>query len=133
MKNSDLISTAEQLTALYKQSAQGRFPYDDIRNLFRKAGTSYEGLVPDLDLYFSSIAGYCSWGKRILNWDTERRQKALTYASRSFFDRHPEYKSLMPFIEQSELSKQLDNIEEMRTTLLRVLTSLEVSTSEHSE
>ncbi len=122
----DLVSQAEQLGALYKQSFQGRFPYDDIRELFRKAGNAYEGFIPDLDLYFSTIAGYCSWGKRILNWKAEQRQKALAYASQSFFDRHAEYKPLLPFIEESELRTQLDLTDEMRTTLVRLLTSLEV-------
>lgn len=122
--NSELSSEAERLGTLYQQNCRGPFPYGDIRRVRQKAGASYDGLIPDLDLYFSTIAGYCSWGKRILGWDTEKRHEALTYASRGFFDRHPEYKSLLPFIkEESELNKQLDNIEQMRTALVRLLTS----------
>jgi|SRR5688572_8584077 len=127
MQNSHLVSQAEQLDALCKQGLQGRFPYDDIRELFRKAGNAYEGFIPDLDLYFSTIVGYCSWGKRILNWNTEQRQKAFAYTSQGFFDRHPEYRSLLPFIEDSDLRRRLDRVDEMRTTLLRLLTALEGS------
>lgn len=120
--NSEL---AERLAALYRQRDQGPFPYEDIRKLVQKAGTHHEGLIPDLDLYFSTIVGYCSWGKRILNWDADKRHRALTYAKRGFFERHPEYKSLLPLIRESNLSKQLDDTEEMRTALLQLLISLD--------
>ena len=123
--NRQLLLHAERLTALYQQSFQGRFPYEDLRKLVRKAGTNFAGLGADLDLYFSTIVGYCSWGKQILNWSHEKRQEALRYVSCSFVDRHPEYKSVLSLIEESKLSKQLDNIEEMRTTLWHVLTLLD--------
>src|SRR5688572_25762057 len=84
MQNSHLVSQAEQLDALYKQGLQGRFPYDDIRELFRKAGNAYEGFIPDLDLYFSTIVGYCSWGKRILNWNTSSGKKHLRIQVKAF-------------------------------------------------
>ena len=119
-----LAAEAEHLRARYQQSCQGPFPYEAVRTAVRKAGTSYDGLIPSLDLYFSTIVGYCSWGKQMLNWDSEKRKAAFTYASRSFFDRHPEYESLRPFIGDSDLSTRLENIEEMRITLLHVLASL---------
>ncbi len=121
----ELAAEAERLRARFERSCQGPFPYEDIRAAVHKAGTSDDGLIPSLDLYFSTIAGYCSWGKQILNWDSEKRKAAFAYASRSFFDRHPEYESLRQFIGPSELSNQLENIEEMRSTLLHVLASLE--------
>ena len=123
--NLDLASEAEHLRARYQHNCRGPFPYEDVRIAVKKAGTSYDGLIPSLDLYFATIAGYCSWGKRMLNWDSEKRKAAIAYASRSFFDRHPEYRSLRQFIVQSDLSNRLRNIEEMRSTLLHVLSSLE--------
>ena len=123
--NRQLNFLAERLGVLYHQSFQGRFPYEDLRRLVRKAGTNCAGLGADLDLYFSTIVGYCSWGKQILNWGFEKQQEALRYVSHSFVDRHPEYKSVLSLIEESELSKQLDNIEQMRITLWHLLTLLD--------
>ena len=83
--------------------------------------------MPDLDLYFSTLAGYCSWGKRLLTWDDETVKTAKAYAAQGFFERHPEYGSLLPFIDQSGLNQELDIHEEMRTALLALLISLEHS------
>ena len=123
----NLITQAERLASLYKKSSESAFPYQKVRRLLQEAGISSHSLVPDLDLYFSTLAGYCSWGKRLLTWDDEKVEKAKAYATVGFFDRHPEYNSLVPFIDQSDLHKELDIYEEMRTVLLALLILLQHS------
>jgi hypothetical protein len=49
----------------------GAFPYDDCRYLQRISVVD-PSLSPDLDAYFSEIAGYRSWGKRIATWPDEK-------------------------------------------------------------
>lgn len=127
MLESNLIAQAEQLASLYKKSSESAFPYQKVRQVLQKAGISYGRLVPDLDLYFSTLAGYCSWGKRLLTWDDEKVKTAKAYAAQGFFDRHPEYGSLIPFIDLSDLNHELDTYEEMRTALLALLISLQHS------
>ena len=127
MLDSNLITQAEWLASLYKKSSESAFPYQKVRELLQKAGISSSNLVPDLDLYFSTLAGYCSWGKRLLTWDDETVKTAKAYATQGFFERHPEYGSLLPFIDQSDLNQELNIHEEMRTALLALLISLEHS------
>jgi hypothetical protein len=127
MLDTNLIVQAERLASLYKTNSESAFPYEKIRKLLQKAGISSGNLVPDLDLYFSTLAGYCSWGKRLLSWDDEKVATAKAYAIQGFFERHPEYGSLLPFIYQSDLNQELDIYEEMRTALLALLISLQHS------
>jgi hypothetical protein len=125
MLDTNLVAQAERLATLYKRSSESAFPYEKVRNLLQKAGVSSTSLIPDLDLYFSTLAGYCSWGKRLLTWDDEKVKKAKAYTTQGFFERHPEYSSLLPLIEKSDLYHELEIYEEMRTALLALLISLE--------
>lgn len=125
MWDNDLITQAERLSSLYREHSRTPFPYDSIRELVQQAGTSYNTLTPDLDLYFSTIAGYCSWGKGLLRWDDAKVEQAKAYASLGFFDRHQNYKPLVPLMRESDLTKELDIYERMRTTLLVLLTQLQ--------
>jgi hypothetical protein len=125
MLDSNLITQAERLASLYKKSSESAFPYQKVREVLQKAGTSSGSLVPDLDLHFSTLAGYCSWGKRLLTWDDDKVKTATGFAAQGFFERHPEYSSLLPFIDQSDLNQELEIYEEMRTALLALLVSLQ--------
>lgn len=123
--DTNLIAQAERLASLYQEISRSAFPYYEVRKLLRKAGTSCDELIPDLDLYFSTLAGYCSWGRRLLMWDDEKVQEAKAFVTQGFFDRYPEYGWLEPFIRQSDLIKQLGTYEEMRKGLFTLLISLE--------
>ena len=125
MLDSNLITQAERLASLYKKSSESAFPYQKVREVFQKAGISSGSLVPDLDLHFSTLAGYCSWGNRLLTWDDEKVKTAKAYVVKGFFERHPEYDPLLPFIAQSDLHQELELYEEMRTALLALLISLQ--------
>ncbi|MGH9839290.1 MAG: hypothetical protein ACREEM_10950, partial [Blastocatellia bacterium] len=58
--------TVVELRRIFKEDLSGPFPYGDCRRLRAKAGGIYEGLIPDLDLYFWDVAKYCSLGKKLL-------------------------------------------------------------------
>ncbi len=121
----DLIKQASAIKTLYDEACQTPFPYQGIRRLLKEAGAKYDGLIPDLDLHFSTIAGYCSWGKRLLNWDTEKVGEAMASLERGFFDKHPEYKPLESMITQQELVTKLSIYETMRVELLHLLKRLQ--------
>jgi len=108
-----------------------KWPIDGHRlPLWKSSKTASEGWYQlqqpgtDLDLYFSTLAGYCSWGKRLLTWDDEKVREAKAYATQGFFEKHPEYRSLLPFIDQSDLNQELGIYEEMRTALFALVISL---------
>ena len=125
MLDTNLIAQTERLTSIYREIARSSFPYDEVRKLLREHGTSSDELIPDLDLYFSTLAGYCSWGKRLLMWDDEKVQEARAYVALGFFDRHPEYEWLGPLIRRSNLIKQLGTYDELRKGLFTLLVALE--------
>lgn len=126
MNDTKLMTQVARLITLYQESSRTPFPYAGIRKIVQKAEGAYDTLIPDLDLYFSTIAGYCSWGQGVLSWDDRKVEEAKRYASQSFFDRHREYKSLLPLITEADLIHQLEIYEKMRVTLLELMSSLQV-------
>jgi hypothetical protein len=78
---------------IVQESDAGAFPYADCRKL-RAGDRRYSALIPDLDVYLSEVAGYGSWGKRILTWPHEKIEDVLHRISMSFFDRFPIYADL---------------------------------------
>jgi hypothetical protein len=79
-------------------------------------------------MYFSTIAGYCSWGERILKWPQEKilgpkHDRSLV------LEKHPLYKPLEVAITKSktpDLFTQMASQERMRTGLLELLDRLKV-------
>ena len=124
MQKVDLITQAAALTALYKDSCRTPFPYNDVRKLLEEVGRDYPGLSADLDLHFSTIAGYCAWGRRLLKWEDETVNEVVARLDAGFFDKHPKYKPLESMITQPNLKAQLSTHERMRTELLRLLKRL---------
>lgn len=104
------------------------FPYEGIRKLLQGGRGNYEGFIPDLSLYFSTVAGYCSWGKRILRWEATKIDEAKAALEKQFFDRHPEYKPLEKMIGEhgnADLLAKFSLHEKMRIELLRLLEDLQ--------
>lgn len=63
----DAVGSLLDRLAVINAQDRGPFPYRDCRMLLE--GTSgYEELIPDLDSYFSRLAGYASSGPRLLQW-----------------------------------------------------------------
>jgi hypothetical protein len=116
----------DELLHLYEE-AHHPFPYAGCRKLLRETGKRYEGLIPDLDLYFSDIASYCGGVKRVLQWPQEKIQEARRKLSPSFWDRYPEYQPLEQMVTQQstpDLYADMALYERMRLCLLDLLSRL---------
>jgi len=116
----------EKITNLYQQ-ARGPFPYAGCRKLYALVGEEAKDLIPDLDLYFSALAGYCSRGSRIVKMSAREISHAKKTANKSFFEMYPKYNSLGVFITEAgtpDLFRRLDLYKQMRVTLLEILDRL---------
>ena len=119
----------EELLPLYEEARREPFPYDGCRKLLREGSGRYEGLIPDLDMYLSDIAGYCSSGSRILRWQGAKIKEAEERLKQSFFERHPQYQPLESLITETDtpdLYTCLAVHEAVRKKLLKVLSRLPV-------
>jgi len=131
--NDDVKVKAEEIASeaarIYEEEARLPFPCDDcrwLRNEF-EVEDELEGFIPDLSLWFSDVAGYCSWGKRILNWSEEKLKGTREFLSSSFFDWHPEYGVLERAITEEntpDIYEDLLLYERMRKKLLEVMALL---------
>jgi len=109
-----------ELAAL-RESYTRPFPYDECRTAQRD-DARYAALIPDLDSYFSELAGYLSWGKCILTWSDAKVETVLRRLEASFGERFPVYRELRTTLtDRSELRTALDIAERTRTVLLTVL------------
>jgi hypothetical protein len=108
---------------------RGAFPYADCRKL--QAGSErYRSIVPDLDAYLSKLAGYRSWGKRILTWADEKIGDVQSRLGSSFFERCPAYaerSAELTSADVPDLRHALDVAERTRLILLDLLTELKES------
>ena len=119
----------EILQSLYKTDLLNPFPYDDCRKLLADNSDEFEDLIPCLDLYFSDIAGYCSWGKRSLFWADEKIEEIRHQLQNSFFRQFPKFNLLKPAINEENTPKLFSQLlihELMRLTLLDILSELKV-------
>ena len=125
-----LKELARKLGDLLKKDMGNAFPYSDCRKASGLAGIRPGDLIPDLDLYFSELAGYCSWDGRILKWLPEKIATVKVRLSKTFFERYPQYRALQSVISEAEtpdLMRDLALHEEMRNTLTTVLENLEAT------
>lgn len=119
---------ADQLVAevseLFNKGIPGPFPYDDCRTLLRVNPKKYEDLIPALDLFFSTVAGYGSWGSKVLQWNPGQIQKATEDLTNNFFEKHPLYEPLLPLVTSSDtphLYSALKAHESLRQNLIELL------------
>jgi hypothetical protein len=114
---------AAAILSLYQEEGLSPFPYEDCRVLLDGLGDEYEGFIPDLDMWCSSIAGYSSWGKRIVRWSEQQLIEARGLMSTGFFDEHPEYATLERHIRPEsapDLHDELRLYEGLRIKLLEL-------------
>ena len=127
MEPDDLNSLAGELLELYAEDLQTPFPYNGCRKLVAATMENHEGLIPDMDMYFSTVASFAGGVKKLLKWPLANLLQAKTKLEQSFFEKHPQYKSLEPLINASympDLHSDLLLHERMRTSLLRLLSLL---------
>ena len=118
---------AAEVKRLYEEEARLPFPYDGCRTLLQGNEDEFEGFIPNLDLYFMDIAGYCSSGTTILKWPEEKVREAQSRISLTFFELCPQYCALQNFISESatpDLYEDLMLYEEMRSKLLELFSRL---------
>lgn len=125
MRELDLITRVTTLKPLFEEACRTPFPYEGLRQLLGEAEATYDGLIPDLDMYFSTIAGYCSWGSRLLKWDNEKVDQVIANLESGFFEKHPRYKPLESIITQPDLVAKLNIYETMRVELRHLLKCLQ--------
>jgi hypothetical protein len=111
------------------------FPYAGCRFVLEGVEDEFEGFIPDLNSWSMDIAGYCSWGAKILWWPQKKLIEAQSRMTLGFFDKHPEYCILQRFISESDspdLYEYLDTHERMRKKLIEVFSCLLEGNESHS-
>jgi len=112
-----------KLDALARADA-GPFPYEACRAAQRDH-VQFATLVPDLDAYLSELAGYRSWGKRILAWPDEKVEAVRRRLDESFYDRYPTYRDLQTAsADRIALHEALERAERTRTILIQLIEQL---------
>ncbi|HKO62976.1 MAG TPA: YxiJ family protein [Pyrinomonadaceae bacterium] len=127
MKGSKTNTLLEEALRLVREDYRDPFPYADSRQLTVLDPERYENFITHLDLYFSEIAGYCSWGKGILKWPKQKVEEAEKKLSSSFFERYPGYQAIELLIDDTNtptLCRKLRLYDRIRTTLLDLLSAL---------
>jgi len=118
---------AAEVKRLYEEEARLPFPYDGCRTLLEGNEDEFEGFIPNLDLYFMDIAGYCSSGTAILKWPEDKVREAQSRICLTFFELYPQYGVLKNFISElaaPDLYEDLMLYEEMRSKLLELFSRL---------
>ncbi len=116
-----------KLLHTYKEYLVKPFPYQGALKLRREGGEAYEGLIPDMDMYFYDIASHCGGVKKMLKWPKEKLHQAREKFGQSFFDKYAQYKPLEPLITEAntpDLYACLMQHEQMRVSLLKLLSQL---------
>jgi len=127
LSDSNTMELACKLQGLFSDLPHP-FPHSDCQKLFSVVGERVRHLAPDLDLYSSWIAGYCSRGPRLTRLTVQQICDARKVSAKPFFEQHSEYLPIRPLITEEgfpELATRLSRIEEMRLLLLNVLDRIE--------
>lgn len=121
-KNGDLKSLAAEVQKRYENDFVGKFPYKDCYALQKAYPQQTASLIPDLDEYFSFIAGYGSSATRLSARPVDELRNAVSKLNRSFFDKHPAYGPLEGAIAQTAtLSRRMRVADELRRDLIRII------------
>jgi hypothetical protein len=118
---------AQELEILFRQEFIHNFPYPDCRKLQKLHPRIARQLVPDLDMYFSFIAGYSSSATRLDQRPQRELRAAVPKLRRSFSDWYPRYKQLAMLITDVNtplLSHDLKVADQLRGGLLTFITEL---------
>jgi hypothetical protein len=118
---------ADELRRLYEKELRKPFPYEDCKRVMEESGMKGTVLIPDLDIYWSDLAGYASLGKKILNWPRGKMLEARARMEKSFFELHPKYLSLAPLITEMktpDLTSRMALYEKLRVEMIDLLSRL---------
>jgi hypothetical protein len=129
-ENAPLRERLLQLEKFYENECETPFPYTDIGKLLQDRNGGFEGLIPDIAMYFADLVGYCSWGNKMMKWSAKKIDEATVALQKPFFERFPQYKVLLPAITKKavpDLYSDLENHEAVRKALLNVFSELPAS------
>lgn len=120
--------TAQEIEVLYRTELCKPFPYEDCRRVKSaariKAENDLTGLVPDLDHYFSFVAGFASSASGLRNRSREQLVKAIPWLEKGFFDWFPNYRPLESLINVEQtpwLFRELDITDSIRIELATII------------
>jgi hypothetical protein len=102
MEKSRDSELAQELERLYEREFIQKFPYQDCYKLQERHPRIAHALVPDLDEYFTFIAGYGSSATTIHQRSKVELRAALPKLKRSFYEACPKYNRLAKYITKSE-------------------------------
>jgi hypothetical protein len=118
MTSTELLEELKTIT----ESDVAPFPYEGCRKLQQFAPEISGEIIPDLDVYLSELAGYRSWGKRILGWPDEKIENVQRRLQQSFLDRYPAYARLEAQIAAADdVRRKLEIAEQTRSVLSKLL------------
>lgn len=124
---SDIEALASELEARYRQELVGRFPYQDCYKIQELRPSESKGFIPDLDMYSSYIAGFSSSATSLAERPIVQLQNALPQLKKSFWEAHPQYKSLADLVTPAEtpvLFKRLQVADGLRLGLVKIIEHL---------
>jgi hypothetical protein len=116
--------TGIQIERLYTSRLAGPFPYAECRWLVDQEEQRDSGLVPELDHYFSSIAGYSSSASRLMERSSEALRTARNTLAKDCFEMYPDlqrYKNLITPEQTPVLYDWIRITEQLRLGLLGIL------------
>jgi hypothetical protein len=123
--NGGLKSLALEVERRYGSDFVGRFPYKDCYALQKAYPKQTASIIPDLDEYFSFIAGYSSSAIRLGTRSEDELRNAVPKLRRSFFEKHPEYAEIKEAIGQMEvLHHKMQVADELRQDLVTIMERL---------
>jgi hypothetical protein len=104
------------------------FPYADCRRILADVNDPRCAmLIPDLDLYFSTVVSRAQTARKIVGWPPEKRLSVQRELDASFFEKHPAYGPLQERISSTAtpaLHDRLRLCDRLRRELLELLAEL---------
>jgi hypothetical protein len=118
---------AREVEDKYQRDFVHPFPYQACYRIQRLKPRLTRGLVPDLDTFFSFIAGYSSSATHLRNRTKDELARAIPKLKRSFYEAYPRYESLEEFIARPEneaLQHDLRVADQLRSALVVLMEQL---------
>ena len=115
--------TPTDIETLTRDELYGKFPYEDCHWL-RNNTAAGEELIPDLDIYFSDIAGFSSSASRLAERHIEQLEAYWPSMQLNFFEKFPQHKPLQEKINETDtptLARELRSAEIVRLELLPLI------------
>jgi hypothetical protein len=117
----DFDALAKDVEQRYATELRRPFPYKDCYKLRKLQPRVARDLIPDLDMFFSFVAGYSSSATELNNRPAAELRAAIPKLQKSFFDTAPRYRKLRKYItprDTPDLHKELRVTNDLRQSLV---------------